>query len=116
MYVGASEDAIITNTMTEGTQSCIALGPAGNEQGSVKCLGLITGKLLIRRSLKVLPFPERIIKWVNRMGRTSRSEQFGNKLEFRNRKKAKYDWDNEQIEEEPISSLNQKVPVRTRVS
>jgi len=98
-YVEASKDAIITNTMDERTHSCIALGPAGNLQGSLKCFDLLTGKLVIRRTFKCLPIPDRIIKLVNLWGKTSRSKQFGNTLEFRDRNKVKYDWDNEEIME-----------------
>ena len=36
-YVEASEDASVTNNMTPQTHACIALGPAGNVQGSQKC-------------------------------------------------------------------------------
>ena len=109
-YVEASKDAVITNTMDERTHSCIALGPAGNLQGSLKCFDLLTGKLVIRRTFKCLPLPERIIKLVNLWGKTSRSKQFGNTLEFRDRNKVKYDWDNEEIMEnkalvEPSSTV-----------
>ena len=99
-YIEASTDADITNTMVERTESCLALGPAGNLQGSVKCFSLLTGKLLIRRTVKTLPIPDRILKLINKWGRSSRSKQFGNTLEFRDRNKAKYDWDNEEIEEQ----------------
>ena len=98
-YIEASRDADITNTMAERTHSCISLGPSGNLQGSLKCFDLITGKVIVRRTIKVLPIPDRILKLANRWGKTSRSEQYGNKLEFLNRHKAKYDWDNEDIEE-----------------
>ncbi len=99
-YVEASNDAIITNTMAERTHSCIALGPSGNLQGSVKCFDLLTGKLVIRRTVKVVPYPDRIIRLANSWGKQSRSKQFGNKLEFLDRNKVRYDWDNEEIEEE----------------
>ena len=35
VYVEASTDVIITNDNSEGTHSCIALGPSGNRQGSI---------------------------------------------------------------------------------
>jgi hypothetical protein len=42
-YVEASKDADITNTMCPRTHPCIALGPSGNLQGSVKCFDLELG-------------------------------------------------------------------------
>ena len=98
-YVEASRDADVTNTMAERTHSCISLGPSGNLQGSLKCFDLITGKVIVRRTFRTIPIPDRILKLVNRWGKTSRSEQYGNKLEFLNRHRAKYDWDNEDIAE-----------------
>ena len=50
--------------------------------------------------MKIVPYPDRIIRLANSWGKQSRSKQFGNKLEFLNRNKVRYDWDNEEIEEE----------------
>ena len=47
----ASTDAVVTNDNTERTRSCIALGPVGNRQGSVKCFDIETGKILHRRTV-----------------------------------------------------------------
>ena len=99
-YFEASKDADITNTMAERTHRCLALGPSGNLQGSVICFDLITGKVIVRRTIKVLSMPEIILKLANRFGESSRSQQYGNKLEFLDRKKTKFDWDNEDIEED----------------
>ena len=66
----------------------------------MKCFDLLTGKLAIRRTVKVVPYPDRIIRLANSWGKQSRSKQFGNKLEFLDRNKVRYDWDNEEIEEE----------------
>ena len=98
-YVEASKDAVTTNTMDKRTHSCIALGPSGNLQGSVKCFDLLTGKLIIQRTVKTVPYPHRIIRLANSWGKKYRSKQFGNNLEFRDWKKLQYDWDNEEIEE-----------------
>ena len=81
-YVEASTDADITNTMADRTHSFLALGPSGNLQGSVKCYDLLTGKVVVRRTIKVLPMPERLLRLANQWGKSSRSEQYGNKLEF----------------------------------
>ena len=77
-----------------------ALGPSGNVQGSIKCFDLITGKVIMRRTIKVLLRPGIILKLANRWRESSRSQQYGNKLEFLDRKKARFDWDNEVIEED----------------
>ena len=45
-YVEVSTDAIVTNDNTEWTQSCVALEPVGNRQGSVKCFDIEPGKIL----------------------------------------------------------------------
>ena len=43
-YVEASYDDVITNTMKDRTHACIALGPTGNVQGSVKCFDINSRK------------------------------------------------------------------------
>ena len=43
---------------------------------------------------------KRIIRLANSWGRQSRSKQFGKNLEFCDRKKLRYDWDNKEIEED----------------
>ena len=67
-YVEASKDPDITNTMAERTHNCLALGSSGNLQGSVECFDLITGKVGVRRTIKVLPMPDSILKLINRWG------------------------------------------------
>ena len=56
-YVEASTDAIITNNNTQRTTSCVDIGPAGNRQGSIKCVDIMTGKILVRRNVTQLPWP-----------------------------------------------------------
>ena len=96
-YVEASIDANVTNTMKDCTQSCLSLGPAGNLQGSLKCFDILTGKVVTRRTIKVLQMPDRFLKTLNRWGLTSQTTVFGDKLEFLNIMKSKYDWDNDDI-------------------
>ena len=55
-YVEASVDAMVTNDNSERTTSCVALGPAGNQQGSVKCFSIETGRILYRRTVKSVPW------------------------------------------------------------
>ena len=54
-YVEASTNATVTNDNTERTHSCVALGPVGNRQGSVKCWDIESGKVLHRRTVTQLP-------------------------------------------------------------
>ena len=49
-YVEASVNVAVTNNNSERTISCVALGPAGNCQGSVKCFDIETGKILYHRT------------------------------------------------------------------
>ena len=44
------------------THSCIALGLSGNCQGNVNCFDLETGKVVVRRTINHIPWPERMIK------------------------------------------------------
>ena len=39
-YVEASTDATVTNDNTERMRNCVALGPVGNRQGSIKCFDM----------------------------------------------------------------------------
>ena len=54
-YVEASVDAIVTNDNSERTTSCVALGPAGNRQGLVKCFDIETGKYPNRKPACTVP-------------------------------------------------------------
>ena len=56
-YVETSTDAIVTNDNKERTRSCVALGPVGNRQGSVKCFDIETGKLLHRHTVTQVLWP-----------------------------------------------------------
>jgi hypothetical protein len=73
-YVEASYDDDITNTLKDRTYSCIALGPTGNIQGSMKCFDLKTGRVVKRRTITVLPMPDRIIKQVQKWGKKSKQQ------------------------------------------
>ena len=58
------------NDNTERTRSCVALGPVGNRQGSVKCFDIKPGKILYRRTVTQLPWPldNRLVKKVEKWG------------------------------------------------
>ena len=61
----ASADAIITNNDSEQTHSCIALGPSGNIQGSINCFDFKTGRVMVRRTVKQIPWTDRLFKVAN---------------------------------------------------
>jgi hypothetical protein len=56
------------NTMAWQTHECIALGPTGNLQGSIKFYCLTTGRVLKRHSFTPMPMPDWVIKWVDAIG------------------------------------------------
>ena len=58
-YCEVHDEPVPTNTMTPQTHECIALGPTGNLQGSVKFYCLTTGRVLKRRSFTPMPMPDR---------------------------------------------------------
>jgi hypothetical protein len=93
-YVEASPDDIITNTLRDRTEECIALGPTGNMQGSVACFNLDTGRVVTRRTITPLPMPDRIIRKVMKMGQRARQRRKQNMtLEFLDRRQRMFAWD-----------------------
>ena len=50
-----------SNSMTPHTHACIACGPTGNLQGSVKIYCLTTGWILKRQNWTALPMPNKVI-------------------------------------------------------
>jgi hypothetical protein len=65
-YVQVHEDDMITNTMKERTLGAIALGPAGNVQGSYNFLSLKTWKIVKRRAWTRLPMPTHVVEMLNK--------------------------------------------------
>ena len=103
-YVEASTGAIVTNYNTPRTHSCIALGPSGNRQGSVKCFDLETGKVVVRRTVNHIPWPERIIDKASVWGRLNKEIIANNGIQFRNRHGGKFDWDNDDMFELEVTT------------
>jgi hypothetical protein len=48
----------------------------------------------------MLPCPDSIIRAVNELGIKNKRERYGRTLEFRNRKKIEYEWDEDSLEED----------------
>jgi hypothetical protein len=67
-YCKTHDELVPLNTMTPRTHECIACGPTGNLQGSVKFYCLMMGRILKRRSFTAMPMPDRVIKRVNTIG------------------------------------------------
>ena len=97
-YVEANEDPDITNAMRGRTYASIYLGPTANLQGTKKVFDLKTGAVKKVRTVIMFPLPTRVIDLVNAWGRRYQKEEWSNKLEFLNRQKLKYDWDNDDLE------------------
>ena len=63
---------------------------------------------MTRRIVKELPYSDRVIKRVNEWGKTPRGETYSDGIEFLNRKRQPFDWENEELNktfpevEEPI--------------
>jgi len=96
-YVEASEDADVTNDMSPRKEPCICLGPSGNWQGSVKCFKIENAKVVTRRTIKVLPMPDSYRKAMDLWGKVSKKTST-NKLEFLNRSREKFEWDNGELD------------------
>ena len=71
-YVEASTDKVVINDNTPRTHARIALGPSGIRQGSLKCFDLTTGKLVIRRIVEQIPWPDSLLRVANAWGRKSK--------------------------------------------
>jgi hypothetical protein len=67
-YCEVHDEPTPTNTMAWQTNECIALGPMGNLQGSIKFYCLTTGRVLKRRSFTPMPMPDWVIKQVDAIG------------------------------------------------
>ena len=68
------------------------MGSSGNLQGLLKCFDLDTGWVVVRRSFKVLPIPDRVVKLANCWGQTScLTARHGTGLDFVNRVGKAYD-------------------------
>ena len=71
-YIQATTAKVVTNNNTPRTHGCIALGPSGSRQGLLKCFDLETGKLVLRRITKQIPWPDIMLKITYEWGRKSK--------------------------------------------
>ncbi len=96
-YCEVHDEPVPTNTVVARTHACIALGPTGNLQGSIKLYCLKTGRVLKCCSFTVIPMPDRIICQVNEIGA---HEGQGRTFRFLNRHRVPYSWANEVPEDD----------------
>ena len=94
-YVEASTDAIIKNKNSKRTHSCITLGPSGNRKGSINFLDLKTGRVMVRRTVKQIPWTDRLLKVANQWGKEVKAEIMQGRIKLFNRNGEKFDWDND---------------------
>ena len=97
-YVEATVDADVTNGQETRTHSCISLGPSGNIQGSLNSFGLETGKVVIRRRVVQMPFPNRMLKKTVAWGKKSKAHITKDPIQFLNRLGEKFDWGHDEVE------------------
>ena len=97
-YIQASTDKVVTNGNNPRTNGCIALGPSGNRQGSLKCFDIETGKLVVCRIAKQIPWPDRMLKIACEWGLKSKNLVMKDSIQFLDRRGKKFDWDNDKLQ------------------
>jgi hypothetical protein len=100
-YLEATNPHTHDNSMAARTQACIALLPIGI-QGTIRCLSLDTGKIINRDQFKVLPPPDTVISYMNKL--SSADNISNSELNFSMHNFTFYDNDEEEIYQ-PIQSL-----------
>ena len=108
-YVEASTDKVVTNDNTPRTHACIALGPSGNRQGSLKCFDFTTGTLFVRRIVEQIPWPDSLLKVASAWGRKSKKLAMKDSIQFLNRKGEKFDWDDDELSDLEVKTEPSKM-------
>ena len=98
----------MTNSMKSRARSCIALGPTGILQSSIKYFNLIKGTILVhRRIIEELPLPDSIIKRTEKWGLDKKKSKTPteNHLEILNRKELPFGWEDatSDFSEQPVT-------------
>ena len=73
------------------------LGTSGNRQGLLKFFDLETGKLVVRRISKQIPWPDRMLKITCEWDRKGKTLVMKDSIQFLNRKGKKSDCDNDEL-------------------
>ena len=98
-YVEVSTDVIITNKNNEQTHSCIALGTSGNRQGSINCFDLKTGRVVVQRTVRQIPWTDRLLIVANQWVKKGKAAIMQGIIKFLNRNGENFDWDNDDLGE-----------------
>ena len=99
-YIEAHYHDTITNTMKARAYPALLLGPTGNIQGTIKAYDLTTGRVKKPRTFTPYPIPDRVIKAVNKIGLRDQTKTQERRLELRNRRNERFDWDNDELIED----------------
>jgi hypothetical protein len=77
----------------------IFLGPTGNRQGTRKVFDINTCVVKKPRTITPLPMPDRVIIVIEDWGRRHQKEDRAKTIEFLNRKRQQYDWENDDLKD-----------------
>ena len=99
----------MTNDNTPRTHGCIALGPCGNRQGSLKYFDLETGAVVTRRIIKQIPWPDGTIEMANAWGRKSKHIARKESITFLNRRHEPFDWENDDMSDLVVTNDQPKM-------
>ena len=66
--------------------------PTGNVQGSVSCYNLETKQVVTRRTITLLPMPDRVIRRVLKLGERCKQKRVSERIQFLNRNKEQFSW------------------------
>ena len=110
-FLQASYDCDVMNGVSDmRTYGGIYLVTQGNRQGTVKLFYIGTGKVKKPRTITILPLPDRVIRLVNKWGKRFQQESQRHNLEFLNRHKDKYAWDNDDLEDDDMALVKDDIP------
>ena len=79
----------------------------------MKVFDICTGKVKKPRTITILPVPDRVIVLVNKWGKSFQRKSQRHKLDFLNRNKDKYAWDNDDLEDNDMTlvELHDALPI-----
>ena len=101
----------VTNRFSDiRTYNGIYLGPTGNWQGAVNIFDLETGKFKKTCMIVSFPVPDHVIAMVNKWGIKFHKETCIHKIDFLNRHKDKYAWDNYDLDDNEMALVEDNVP------
>ena len=110
----AHVDPDVTNDVNGRTFQGLYLGPTGNIQGTVRCLALVTGCVKNVKNFTEVHMPESAVDLVNKWGKRYQKEKKNKMVEYLNRLKQRFAWDNDKYdileEETPHANIPAKFP------